>query len=320
MALNFANVTDVRIPQGDCIRIQETVGGRILWEKKKGKYEIRKNGVTVDWVDIDQLQRKITDGTAQSQYGIGAQLILTIKNEDTVNNKIYEIEYPMNFGTFRTFTKENGQTVNGLGLHAAKQFPHFAAFDLPRTGSSTEVTCRWKDSLIREWMNNEGSMPAPRPAGDWTTHGMAWAFPSDFLAALCSVKVQTSAQSGANNFVVDTVYDKFFLLSIEEISSYINPSKNPAVYIPAAGTEGTAWEYWEQRLGGSVAHDVEDSNRRMSDHTAWLRSQYKYRGGYSVDQRYMYGYNVGISGYIVGAVNVGVSYDAVVPACVLPGI
>ena len=34
MAVTFADVTDVWIPQGDCIKIQETVGGRVLWEKK----------------------------------------------------------------------------------------------------------------------------------------------------------------------------------------------------------------------------------------------------------------------------------------------
>ena len=30
----FANVTDIKIPQGNVIKIHETVGGRVLWEKK----------------------------------------------------------------------------------------------------------------------------------------------------------------------------------------------------------------------------------------------------------------------------------------------
>ena len=30
----FANVTDIAIPQGNVMKIHETNGGRVLWEKK----------------------------------------------------------------------------------------------------------------------------------------------------------------------------------------------------------------------------------------------------------------------------------------------
>lgn len=31
----FANVNDIAIPEGNVIKIHETNGGRVLWEKKK---------------------------------------------------------------------------------------------------------------------------------------------------------------------------------------------------------------------------------------------------------------------------------------------
>lgn len=36
MSVNFANVTDITIPQGNVIKIHETNTGRVLWEKKSG--------------------------------------------------------------------------------------------------------------------------------------------------------------------------------------------------------------------------------------------------------------------------------------------
>ncbi|MBR0034477.1 MAG: hypothetical protein IJP54_02265 [Synergistaceae bacterium] len=34
MSVEFANVTDITIPQGEVTKIEETSTGRVLWEKK----------------------------------------------------------------------------------------------------------------------------------------------------------------------------------------------------------------------------------------------------------------------------------------------
>ena len=254
MALIFANVTDVRIPQGDCIRIQETIGGRIIWEKKKkGKYEIRKNGVEIDRVDIDTLQKKIGDGTAQSQYGIGAQLILTYT--ELYNYGDHEYEYPMNFGTFRTFEKEDGTSFNGLGLHAQYSVDVEQPYDLYAGRSYVwgEVSTRdWMNSSGTEWVKkelHEETVQSPYLTETANRHGLFDAFPVDFINALVPVKVSTRS-TGVRN--VSVTYDRFFVLSFEEMNVSLSTWNASLTYdniLPGAGCEGTVWEYWRQAFG-----------------------------------------------------------------------
>ena len=309
MALIFANVTDVRIPQGDCIRIQETVGGRILWEKKKGKYEIRKNGVTVDWVDIDQLQRKITDGTAQSQYGIGAQLILHLEYDDgTYRN----VEYPMVFGTFRQFTNQANRSVNCLGLNALYHLPFSSVYD-----HGNPPTCRWRDSKLRTWMNSDsetsGGFEASSVSAD--APGMKRMFPADFIEAIIPVKISSSWRYNTNN-AADVTTDTFFILSLTELSTDVGNSM-------VSDREPAPWEYWEQKMGGYIpitqTHDGRKVRRvpisgQVSGevYPYWCRTPNYYSGGDA------YGYWV--NSQIIGGKMLGVEWGGVLPACALPGI
>ena len=120
--MEFADVTDITTPQGALERIQR--GGVTIWEKPRGgKYTIRKNGVEVARVTISTLQKMIGDGTAESEYGIGAQLILSYTANDGK-----EYECPMNFGTFRTFTKQDGTTFSGLGLQSSRLLDGYPIF------------------------------------------------------------------------------------------------------------------------------------------------------------------------------------------------
>ena len=45
MAVTFANVTDVRIPNGDVSKITETSTGRVLWEKPPKVAYLRMGGI-----------------------------------------------------------------------------------------------------------------------------------------------------------------------------------------------------------------------------------------------------------------------------------
>lgn len=318
MALNFANVTDVRIPQGDCIRIQETVGGRILWEKKKGKYEIRKNGVTVDWVDIDQLQRKITDGTAQSQYGIGAQLVLSYRFIHPSTGEELNLECPMNFGTFRTFTREDGSTFKGLGMQSLYALPDIFGFNY-------YVSCqdkdggRWKRATIRHCINGHGTnwaQEAAAPAREYRLNivGLLDRFPVDFIEALAPVRIATTVYGGS----IDITYDTFFLLSLEEAYCSWDNTVNIT-----QGTEGAAWEYWIQKIGNSpqsignsnpnrIIQDMKDKGNvpYVAFRTSYLVNPYVNNEGL---------FYSGNSGGIYGTVGYDVDF-AIVPACVLPAL
>lgn len=310
MALIFANITDVKIPEGNCIRIQETVGGRVLWEKT-GKYEIRKNGSAIDRVTIEELQRKIGDGTAETQYGIGAQLVLTIEG-DYSGGTHFKYEYPMNFAAFKSFTKQNNQTVSGLGLHAAYGLPVDSVFNYNSDGSSP--TGRWRDAKVRTWMNSDlesmGGIDVTAINGGAVRCGMMYLFPDDFISAVIPVKVQSIWIDGTNY----STFDKFFLLSLTEMSTDIDNSGLAAI-------EGPAWEYWAQRLGNrrvpfSEEHDGRKI-KKVSNNTTiidayWTRTPENYNGNDG------YGYKVKTN--VLGHYLLGVESACIVPACVLPGI
>ena len=104
---------------------------------------------------------------------------------------------------------------------------------------------RYRDSAIRQWLNSAaaaGSWWTPQhnfdrpPAEAATKPGFLSGFQDDFLAAVGAIKVDVATNTVCDGGGTDTMYDAFFLPSIEELH-----------YVPqAAGVEGAAWDYYKR--------------------------------------------------------------------------
>ena len=242
---------------------------------KKTKYEIRSSaGVALANIPLADLQSMIADGTALSQYGIGAELIVPVHNlfGDTAG---MIRECPFRFGTFRQFELQNGTTFNGLGLESKYALPVTAVpFDAaePSNSDSNRKSYgnnRWMYSALRQWMNKTGtdwwasqhSADAAPTTEGWTSAvGLLDCFPSTFVDALRPVKVTTKTHSvdGGEN---DVTYDKFFLLSQNEYG-YSDSTNVP--------DEGAVWEIYDGVSNSDRIHyAIGDHSEAQYD---WLRS------------------------------------------------
>ena len=104
---------------------------------------------------------------------------------------------------------------------------------------------RYRDSAIRQWLNSAaaaGSWWTPQhnfdrpPAEAATKPGFLSGFQDDFLAAVGAIKIDVATNTVCDGGDTDTMYDAFFLPSLEELH-----------YVPqAAGVEGAAWDYYKR--------------------------------------------------------------------------
>lgn len=146
-----------------------------------------------------------------------------------------------------------GDTYTALNLSAGDTIP-FASYTSVKKCGIDNVSAlrygynRYRDSAIRQWLNSD------EEKGDWwtSTHlgdiapaelnsydGFLRGLDSDFLAVINPVKVQVATNTVTDGGVTDTMYDKFWLPSVEEM--YGSPQ--------AAGVEGAYFPYWKTKTG-----------------------------------------------------------------------
>lgn len=144
---------------------------------------------------------------------------------------------------------------------------------------------RYSQSAYRQWLNSDadaGQWWEPKHANDVapsqlnTYDGFLKGLDSDFLAIINPVKVQVATNTVTDGGVTDTMYDKFWLPSIEEM--YGSPQ--------AAGIEGTYFPYWKTKTGLSTPSNAANSGRIQyalnAQTTAQVvRCRSAYRGGAS---------------------------------------
>ena len=119
---------------------------------------------------------------------------------------------------------------------------------------------RYSQSAYRQWLNSDAT------AGNWwepqhtndkapselnTYDGFLKGLDSDFLAVINPVKVQVATNTVTDGGVTDTMYDKFWLPSIEEM--YGSPQ--------TAGIEGAYFPYWKTKTGLSAPSNAANSGR-----------------------------------------------------------
>ena len=157
-----------------------------------------------------------------------------------------------------------------------------------RTGMSGRLrygSNNYKESAVRQWLNSDKKKSEwwtaqhesdVAPSQATSLPGFLTGFHEDFLDVVKPVQVKCYRNTSCDDGGWDTMYDRFFLPSVEEV--YGNPQLEG---------EGAYWKYWKDATGlespsnGSSsdtnnARKIPDvKNRFGSAVTIWLRSAYR---------------------------------------------
>ena len=210
--------------------------------------------------DYAAIARIVRAGKAQDFFSIGEQIIC--KYTDTQGN---EYDCPFDIVDFRDVTLADSSVIPAMIIQmhwATKEEIQFDAKEPDRPASADyngqiaqNGWNRYSMSATRQWINSDAT------AGNWwtaqheydaapleasTVNGFMHGLPSNFLAMLKPVKVETcrnyrdpdTAQS-SGTYEYDTTFDTFWLPSREE--EYITANE-------PNHREGRAWQYWIDTL------------------------------------------------------------------------
>ena len=210
--------------------------------------------------DYAAIAKIVRAGKAKDFFSIGEQIIC--EYTDTQGN---EYDCPFDIVDFRDVTLENGTVIPSMIIqmhYATKEEIQFDAKEPDRPASAdysgqiaTYGWNRYSKSAMRQWINSAET------AGNWwtaqheydaapsqanTVNGFMHGLPSEFLAMLKPVKVETvrnyrdpDTAQAAGTYEYDTTYDTFWLPSREEEYITVNEPNH---------REGRAWQYWIDRL------------------------------------------------------------------------
>lgn len=233
---------------------------------RKTRYEIRKNNTKFATVTLGDLKKMAEDGTVETRFGFGAELIVPVHNLYNQESAIYEC--PFRLGTVREFELQDGTKFTGLGLVSKYGLPvadvQFDAKEPSNSNSDRKQygNNRWMYSALRQWMNKAGTnwwesqhSADASPTAEWVaSHGLLDCFPASFIDAIQPVKTVTQTHS-VDGGGLDTTYDKFFCLSANEVFS------------GQVVDEGSQWEFYES--GSKVHYSISNTSSKVC---LWLRS------------------------------------------------
>ena len=226
--MDFRSVTGLTIPAGSVNKI--SIGGVVVWSKKNdGRYKILKDGQLIDRITIADLVSKVQDGSAQTDYGIGAQIV--VPYHDPWDNNDYKL--PWNFGTFTVY----GEGKLGLQTHYA--IPTTALVYCERT-SEKNSNLDFSKSSIFKWLNSHGTEHNLSVTDYENKTGFLDCLPEDFIDA-----TQTLFHS-------DELEPKFSALS--------------ALAYNVSSVSSVIWEYWLQRINNTT---VNMDNMLNTSRSAW---------------------------------------------------
>lgn len=168
----------------------------------------------------------------------------------------------------------SGSTYTALNLSTGDTIP-FGSYDSVCKCGVNNVDVlkngynRYLYSAQRQWLNSDAL------AGEWwksqhlgdvapnqatQINGFLHGLDADFLAVINPVKIQVATNTVTDGGVTDTMYDRFFLPSVEEM--YGAPQD--------AGVEGEFFPYWKDKTGlaapgnaansGRIIHGLENHN------------------------------------------------------------
>lgn len=205
-------------------------------EPKRGFYKA--DGTWLGDITLSDLKKKIGDGTALSEYGLGAYF--SVPYVDPFDNVEYSCRY--RFGHFGQFTFADGSVGQGLGLDCVPLLPTVGVqFDAPEPSNPdsqrrTYGNNRYRFSNLRQYMNSSETnwykaqhaydAPPARPSNWNSVKGLLDCFPSSFVDSLDPVQIKVYTDK-VDNSVLDTLNDLFFLQSANALGG--------------ANAEGESW-------------------------------------------------------------------------------
>lgn len=207
----------IKTPKGSLKRILKD--DVIIWEKTDGpKYNIRKNGVSIAQVTMNEFVDAVRSEYAKQKWGLGAQLVVPYK--DPFNNITYEL--PFDFVNFRSgrVRLQTHYAIPSCGLTYGT------------TTSKYNNYCSFSGSYIRKWLNSRDTSHGITISPYAGKRGFLGCLPSDFVA-----KIDSFVLPNAREVNADT--EKF---RWRKSTTY--------VYDFSFDTSPTtaAWDYWANRI------------------------------------------------------------------------
>lgn len=228
--MDFRNVKGIITPAGSLATIK--IGNVVVWNKStENKYPILVNGEQVDKLTMSRLGTKVQNGDAQTDYGIGAQIV--VPYHDPWDGEKYKL--PFDFGTFKT------SSTPQLGLQAYYAIPsQNVPFGKDVSGN---YSCSFssENCAVRLWLNAHGTEhnlnkttqnPAFEPYEN--KRGFLGCLPEDFIEV---INGNIGILGAINmNFDMDT--------KVPGSSTY----KNWAFNILNSSMGTNVWQYWEREI------------------------------------------------------------------------
>ena len=142
--------------------------------------------------------------------------------------------------------------TDGTDLGSLSSSTKFAESGINNMQRSAYGYNRWSVSAIRQFLNSAADVEGwwtqkyahdHRPDQLASVRGFMAGLPADFLAIVKPVKVVTALNTVSDTDIgtSETTYDRFFLGSLEQ--EFCSPQWTG---------EGTAWEYWKERLNNQI--------------------------------------------------------------------
>ena len=142
--------------------------------------------------------------------------------------------------------------TDGTDLGSLSSSTKFAESGINNMQRSAYGYNRWSVSAIRQFLNSAADVEGwwtqkyahdHRPDQLASVRGFMAGLPADFLAIVKPVKVITALNTVSDTDIgtSETTYDRFFLGSLEQ--EFCSPQWTG---------EGTAWEYWKERLNNQI--------------------------------------------------------------------
>lgn len=193
----------------------------------------------------------VRSGNASKYFDIGDEIVTAYTYEGTV------YEFPWIMVDFKDVVKldaNNQEITRPAIILQAKyatiesiQFDHLEANN-PSTAIQQYGYNRYSQSAYRQWLNSSADKGAWWTAQSETDEapnelntykGFMAGFGDEFLSLIDPVQVKVATNTVTDGGVTDTMYDRFWLPSVEEMFG-----------VPqAAGIEGTYHPYWKQKTG-----------------------------------------------------------------------
>ena len=282
----------------------------------------------------------LDDATKQAKYGLSSYAAIFQYEHATIQNMVFDApETALEADSTTETTAEegvyyygwnSGTTYTPLNLSTGDEIPYadYAKVYKSAINCSTSALYNqirqqgynnYKDSAIRQWLNSDA---AAGSQGWWTAKHLGDVAPAasylnyagwladidqDLRAIISTVSIKVAANTVTDGGSTETITDKFFLPSKEEV--FANPQ--------ASGVEGEVWDYYKAKTGYSSANDNNTPARMISQYPTtntpynpvywWLRSAY--RGGAST------AWCANTNGYM-GSISASISCY-VAPACII---